>query len=159
MVGKQKKKNTFGNKCELQMLERRDKTSPLTMWCEKTKALCPPAYSDARHILSEVRLCRTQDTPARPYDRTKHYDFNWTISSRSVLVNFLSTCGRIFHYSSYPVSSWCWFPSHCEKQLRYLLIKSLPFLHISQLSAITALNERLNVESLLGVKIFKPESI
>lgn len=61
------------------------KTSPLTMWCEKTKVLCPPAHSDARHILSEVRLCRTQDTPAWPYEIIKHYDFHWTISSRSVL--------------------------------------------------------------------------
>lgn len=32
------------------MLERRDNTTLLTLWCEKTKVLYPPEHSDARHI-------------------------------------------------------------------------------------------------------------
>lgn len=46
--------------------------------------------------------------------------------------------------------SLCECPPHCEKQLHYLEMQSLSFLHSLLLSDITGLNKRLNVDSVLG---------
>lgn len=73
----------------------------------------------------------------------KIYEGHGWIFSNSADTTQLSITYMLRILTPFSASSRCEFPIHCEKQLHYLLIKSLPFLHSSQLSVITALNKRL----------------
>lgn len=146
------------------MFEQQDNTTPLTLGCGKTQGLLSSRAQRCKAQFHQRFVCVVHRTHLSGLLTRKNIMIPMVLDQLVKIYvswgNFLSrhrnntilNCVHVEESHTILGTSWCEFPIHCEKQLHYLLIKSLPlFLHSFQLGVISALNKRLNVDSVLGL--------